>query len=97
MRAEYQDSVLRVLFAGQLQVLPLEPASTKIEVANRLKRLGTDLANIDRDRIVIMGPAADEQTAAIILSRRCRPRRACVAERDVEIDHRTVGAPRSGR
>jgi hypothetical protein len=65
VRVEYEDGVLRVLFAGRSSVLPLDPMAAdpmaaKIEVANLLKRLGTDLVNLELDRINVVRPAAEE-------------------------------------
>jgi len=50
----YEDGFTHVILTDQLSMSsPLEPAAAKIQVANQLKALGTDLTNIEPDQIVI--------------------------------------------
>jgi hypothetical protein len=55
---QYEDGFTHVILADQLSMpSPLDPASAKIQVANQLKALGTDLTHIEPDRMMIEWPA----------------------------------------
>ena len=55
----YEDGFTHVILTDQLSMSsPLEPAAAKIQVANQLKALGTNLTNIEPDRIIIEWRAA---------------------------------------
>jgi hypothetical protein len=59
---EYQDGFALVILADQQSMpLSLDPAAAKIQVANQLKELGTDLMNIEPDQIIIEWPAAEQK------------------------------------
>ena len=51
---EYESGAALVILKHQRSALsPLEPAATKVEVANQLTQLGTALAKIEPDQIII--------------------------------------------
>jgi uncharacterized protein YbjT (DUF2867 family) len=56
VRVEYEGGFTHVILADVSMPSPSDPAAAKIQVANQLKTLGTDLTHIEPDRIVIEWP-----------------------------------------
>jgi uncharacterized protein YbjT (DUF2867 family) len=54
---EYEGGFTHVILADVSMPSPSDPAAAKIQVANQLKTLGTDLTHIEPDRIVIEWPS----------------------------------------
>jgi hypothetical protein len=50
---EYEDGATHVAIERMSLLSPLDPAATKIQVANELRALGTDLSDIEVAQIII--------------------------------------------
>jgi hypothetical protein len=54
LSVEYEEGETHLIVPHQLTFpSPLEPAATKLQVVNLLKRLGADLLNIEPDQIIV--------------------------------------------